>query len=81
MCSALYYFSFFENDDIISTFDCLESMSDDDDGATFEEVLKRFGYFLLTVAIKSCCRFIEEDNLWVFEEYFCNGESLFLSSR
>ena len=37
MCPAFYYFSFFENDDVISTFDCLESMSDDDDGAAFEE--------------------------------------------
>ena len=80
MCPAFYYFSFFENDDVISTFDCLESMSDDDDGAAFEEVLKCFGYFLLTVAIKRCRWFIEENNLWIFEKYFCNSQSLFLSS-
>lgn len=80
MCSSFDDFPFFNDDDIISFFDGLESMGYDDNGSTLKEMLEGLSYFLFTITVESCCWFIEEDNLRILEKYFCYCESLFLSS-
>ena len=69
-----------DHDDIISMADGLESVSDNDDRSSLEEGIEGCCDLLLTEWIKGWGGLIEEDDLRVFQKYFCDSESLFLSS-
>ena len=72
--------SFFKDDDIVSTFHGLESMGYHDNRSSFEELFKGLCDLLFTITIERCGRFIQENNLGVFEKYLGNRETLFLPS-
>ena len=80
MISSLYNLSLVNNDNLICIFHGLQSVCNDEDGSLFEKFMHclRNRFFRLT--IQSTGRFIQDNNLWIFEKYFCNRESLFLSS-
>ena len=80
MSSSFFYFSSFDDDDVICFLDGLESMSDDDDGSIFEEGIESFGDLFFGEGVECTCWFIQKDDFWVFEKYLGNGETLFLSS-
>jgi hypothetical protein len=80
MIPSFYYFSSFENDDIICLFHGLESMGNDDHRTSLKEFIESLGDSLLAKTIKSTCWFIKEDDLRIFQKYLRNRESLFLAS-
>jgi len=73
-------FSLLQDDDIISAFDGLKAVSDDNDRSPRKESFKGFCNLLLAIAIECCSWFIEKDNLRIFEKYFCDSETLLLSA-
>ena len=58
-------------------FYCLETMSDDNNSASFKEMFKCSCYFFFTVTIESRCWFIEENNLWILRNIFAIARRCF----
>lgn len=80
MITAFDNLSVLEDDNVISSLDCLETMGYDDDGTSLEEILKSNIDLLLREAVECTGWFIEDDNLWIFDENLRDGETLALSS-
>lgn len=80
MRSALDDLSVIEDEDLVSFFDGLEAMCDDNNGSSGKEAVERFGDLLFREAIESTGRLIKEYDLGIFEENLCDSETLFLSS-
>lgn len=78
--SALLHHSILDDDDIICFFYGLESMSDHDHGTSSKECFESLSDLLFRETIERRCGLVEEDDLWVFEKYFCDRKTLFLSS-
>ncbi len=70
----------FENENHIRFFHCLETMGDNENRASCKEVMECLTDFLFRKTIESTCRFVEEDNVGIFEEYLRDSETLFLST-
>ena len=68
------------NHNFIRVTYCLETMSNDNNGFILKKSCERLRYFLLAEAIECRSRFIEDDDLGIFEKYLCYCKSLFLST-
>lgn len=80
MSSMISYFSILDEIDLIDISHGLEAMSDDDDRLPLEEAIQCCSDLGFTLRIQGGRRFIEEDDIWIFEKDFRDRESLFLSS-
>lgn len=72
--------SVFQNENSICFLNRLETMCNNEDGASFEKRMKRLTDLLLGEAIERGGRFVEEDNVRILEKYLRDRETLFLSS-
>lgn len=80
MVSSLYNFTSLDHDDVICFFYGLESMGYHDHGTSSKECFESLSDLLFRETIERRCGLVEEDDLWVFEKYFCDRKTLFLSS-
>lgn len=65
--------SMIEDDDVIGFFDGLETVGDDDDRTTLEEVMESNVDLLFGEAVECTGWFIEDDNLGILDKDFCNS--------
>jgi hypothetical protein len=72
--------SIFYDNDIVSFFNSLQSVSDNDNGSLFKQPMECLCYLFFTNRIQCTCRFIEEDYFWVFEKDPSYSETLTLST-
>ena len=54
-------------------------MCDDENCPSFKEIMECLTDFLFRETIKCTGRLVEEDDVWILEEYLRDGESLFLT--
>ena len=80
MRPSLEDFPISDVDDIISMFDCLESMSDDDDCPACEKIIESYGDLFFIITIESRGRFVEEDDVRIFQHNLSDSETLSLSA-
>lgn len=78
--SSLDNLTMVENQYLVCFLDRLETVCYDDDGTTDKEAMEGFRYLLLGEAIERGGRFVQEYDFRIFQEYFCDSETLFLSS-
>lgn len=70
----------FEDEDLVRFLDRLETVGDDDDSTTSEEVVEGNVDLLLRKAVKRAGRLVEDDDLGILDEYLGDGETLALPS-
>lgn len=70
----------FEDEDLVRFLDGLETVGDDDNGATLEEIMEGNVDLLLREAVERAGRLVKNDDLGILDEYLGNGETLALSS-
>jgi hypothetical protein len=73
------HFPTFEHDDFIGFFYGLKSVGYHYNGSSNEKILKSFCDTFFTKTIKRTRWFIEDNDMRIFEDKFCNREALFLS--
>jgi hypothetical protein len=79
--SVFNYLPIFKEQYPICLLDCLESVCNNNDSFSLEEVMEGDANLFFIETIQRRCRLIKEYNTWIFQHDFGDGESLFLSSR